>query len=99
MAFTVTLSPTNPTVYTNNYITFTATVEGEPVGNVTYIWYVDNEVVEGELATINLTSPVTGTFTVKVEVTDEAEYQETESDSQTLTVKFPFGRKGRLYGR
>lgn len=99
MTFSVSLSPENPSVKKNKYIEFTATITGTPVGDVTYAWYVDDELVEGELPTISLISPATGTFTIKVEATDSDEYQVTEEDSTTLTVKFVFGRKGRLYGR
>jgi hypothetical protein len=100
MAFTVILTPATSSIRKGHTALLEATIDGSPVGDVTYVWYVDDELQEGEeSATFEYISTEVGEFTIKVEATDEDDPPVTEDDTAVVTVTFPFGRKGRLYGR
>jgi len=84
--FSVSLTPEAPTIKSSEGVHFVATVDGEPVGEVTYAWYVDDVLQDGEvLATFDF-DPVdkVGQYDVKVEATDEAPV--TMDDTETVIV-------------
>lgn len=87
MAFSVSITPSNPTVKVTEEVHFVAHVTGEPVGGLTYQWYLDGEPVEGETNSIfDYTTTAIGEYVVKCEVTDEDDPPVTEEGETTLIV-------------
>ena len=100
MTWEISLLPHEPKIRIGEEVNFTTQIIGTVSGNVAYIWYVNSVAQEdgnGIDSWFDFVPSRKGVFMISVYAADHT--PSNDGEGTYVTVKGPFGRKGRLYGR